>query len=225
MHQLTAIGGMLAAALLGFGLGFLIRAQLGRTRMQGAEHRASTMVDDATREAEALKRNAVLEGREEALRLKQQLEREMLQARNNQLAAERAFQEKEAAFNRRVELIEKKDRDLKRAEHDIAQRESSVTARAQELDAIFQEQRAKLERIAGLSADDARAQLILSIENEARAEASRRATEIRDNAQRTAEREAKKIIVLAMQRYAADHVSDSSVSVVHLPSDTDESDT
>src|SRR5262249_14906376 len=75
------------------------------------------------------------------------------------------------------------------------------------------------ERIAGMNAEDARAQLIASIESEARAEAAKRVAEIRDNAQRNAEREARKIIVLAIQRYAADHVSESSVSVVHLPSD------
>jgi len=219
MPDLTMLGGILIGAVVSFGLGFLIRAQLGRSRVQGSERRAAALAEEAQREAEALKRNAVLEGREEALRLKQQLERETLQARNNQLAAERAFQEKEAAFNRRVELIEKKDRELKRSEQDLTQRETTVTARTQELDAIFREQRAKLERIAGLSADEARAQLIVSVENEARSDAARRANEIRETAQRNAEREAKKVIVLAMQRYAADHVSDSSVSVVHLPSD------
>src|SRR5262249_4195036 len=76
-----------------------------------------------------------------------------------------------------------------------------------------------LERIAGMSADDARAQLVTAIESEARAEAARRVSEVRDAAQRNAEREARKIILLAIQRYAADHVSDSAVSVVHLPSD------
>jgi ribonuclease Y len=175
--------------------------------------------EQAARDAETLKRNAILEGREEALRLKQQLEREMLQARNNQLAAERAFQEKEAAFNRRVELIEKKERDLKRLETDLGNRETQVTERNGELDRLIKEQTGRLERIAGMSAEDARGQLVAAIENEARAEAARRVVELRETAQRNAEREARKIILLAVQRYAADHVSDSSVSVVHLPSD------
>src|SRR3989449_3949030 len=219
MNVTLWIGGIALGAVVSFFLGYLMRARLGALRLQSAERQAASLTEQSARDAEALKRNAVLEGREEALRLKQQLEREMLQARNNQLAAERAFQEKEAAFNRRVELIEKKDRELKRSEQDLTQRETTVTARTQELDAIFREQRAKLERIAGLSADEARAQLIVSVENEARSDAARRANEIRETAQRNAEREAKKVIVLAMQRYAADHVSDSSVSVVHLPSD------
>jgi len=213
------IGGIVLAAVVCFLLGYFLRSRIGRIRLESAERQAASLTEQATHEADRLKRDAVLEGREEALRLKQQLEREMLLARNNQLAAERAFQEKEVAFSRRVELIEKKDRDLKRSEQDLAQRETLVTARTQELDQLAREQRTRLERIAGLTAEEARVQLISSIEAEARAEASRLTTEIRDAAQRNGEREARKIIVLAMQRFAADHVSDSSVSVVHLPSD------
>ncbi len=217
--DLTIIGGVAFGAVVVFAAGYLFRAQLGRTRVQGSERRAATVLEDAARESDSLKRNAVLEGREEALRLKQQVEREMLQARNTQLAAERAFQEKEAAFGRRVELIEKMDRDLKRLDNDLGQRERAVAARGEELDRMLGEEKVRLERIAGMSADEARAQLVGAIESEARAEAARRVTEIRDAAQRDGEREARKIIVLAMQRYAADHVSDHSVSVVHLPSD------
>ena len=219
MNVTLWIGGIALGAVVSFFLGYLMRSRLGALRLQSAERQAAAVTDQSARDAEALKRNAVLEGREEALRLKQQLEREMLTARNNQLAAERAFQEKEAAFNRRVELIEKKDRDLKRLETDLGQREALVKARDGELDGLIQQQTARLAKVAGLSADEARAQLVASIESEARADAARRVVEVRDAAQRNAEREARKIILLAIQRYAADHVSDSAVSVVHLPSD------
>jgi ribonuclease Y len=213
------IGGVALAAVVFFVVGYAIRSRLGQLRLQSAERQATMLTEQSAREAEQLRRDAVLEGREEALRLKQQLEREMLAARNAQLATERAFQEKEAAFNRRVELIEKKDRDLRRTDNELTQREKDVTGRSDELEKLLKEETVRLERIAGMSADDARAQLIAAIENDARAEASRRASEIRDTAQRNAEREARKVIVLALQRYAADHVADSAVSVVHLPSD------
>jgi ribonuclease Y len=213
------IGGAVAGAVVAFLAGLFLRARLGAARMESAEQKAESLLDQARREAESSKRAALLEGREEALRLKQQIERENQVARNEQLAAERLFQEKEAAFNRRVELIEKKDRDLKRIEQEVGQRESAVGERGRELDVLMAEQRQRLERIAGLSADDARAQLISQIESEARAEASRRVSEIREAAQRNAEREARKVLTLAIQRYAGDHASESSVSVVHLPSD------
>jgi ribonuclease Y len=211
--------GAVAGVVVAFFAGWFVRSRLGRLRLQGAERQAAALLEQSGREAEQLKRDAVLEGREEALRLKQQLEREMQTARNNQLAAERAFQEKEAAFNRRVELIEKKDRDLKRLETDLGQRESQVQARGGELEQLIRDQTLRLEKIAAMSAEDARQQLIAAIENDARSEGARRAAEIRDAAARNAEREARKTIVLALQRYAADHVSDSAVSVVHLPSD------
>ena len=217
--DLTTVVGIVIGAVVTFAAGYFVRSRLGQLRLQGAERQAASLTERAAREAEQLKRDAVLEGREEALRLKQQLEREMLAARNNQLAAERAFQEKEAAFARRVELIEKKDRELKRLETDLSQRESQIKARDAELDRLAREQTSRLERIAGMSAEEARQQLILAIENEARAEVARRAAEIRELATRNAEREARKTIALAIQRYAADHVSDSAVSVVHLPSD------
>ena len=213
------IGGIVIGAVVSFVVGWAVRARLAARRLGDAERQAQVIVDESRREADAVKRAAVLEGKEEALKLRQQIERENQQARNTQLATERAFQEKEAAFNRRVELIEKKDRDVKRIEQEVAQRESAVQQRNGQLDALMQEQTARLERVAGMSADEARAQLLSSIESEARAEANRRVQEIREAAQRNAEREARKIITLAMQRYAGDQVSESSVSVVHLPSD------
>ena len=219
MNPLTWIGGIVLGAVVSFIAGYVVRARIGRRNLQSAERHAQSVLDQAGREAESVRRAAVLEGREEALRLKQQVERETQEARNNQLAAERTFQEKEAAFNRRVELIEKKDRDLKRAENDLREREGAVESRNTQLDRLLQEQTARLEKIAGMNAEEARQQLLVAIESEARAEAARRVAEIRENAQRNAEREARKVIGLAIQRYAGDHVSESSVSVVHLPSD------
>jgi ribonuclease Y len=118
-----------------------------------------------------------------------------------------------------VELVEKKERDVKRLEQDLARREQVVEQKGVELEGVLKEQATRLERIAGMSADEAKSQLIASIESEARAEAARRASEIREGAQRNAEREARKVIATAIQRYAGDQVSESTVSVVHLPSD------
>jgi ribonuclease Y len=219
MNETLLIGGAIAGAVVAFFAGFALRARFGRSRLDSAERQAKGALEQAGREAESLKRTAVLEGREDALRYKQQVEREAQQARTEQLTSERAFHDKEAAFNRRVELIEKKDRDLKKTEQDMARRESAVEERAGELQRLVAEQTARLERTAGMTAEDARAELISRIESEARGEAARRTQEIRETAQRNAERDARKILTLAIQRYAGDHASESSVSVVHLPSD------
>src|SRR5262245_59747551 len=213
------IGAVAAAFVAAFLLGWFVRSQLGRARLRSAEQRAQQVLSDARRDAEAAKRDAVLAGREEALAMKQGLEREMMQARNTQLETERAFQQKEAAFNRRVELIDKKERDLRKLEGDVGGREQSVQSRQKELDVLLVEQTAKLARIGELTADQAREQLVASIENEARTDAAKRSAEIRETAQRNAEREARKVIALAIQRYAGDHASETSVSVVQLPND------
>jgi ribonuclease Y len=219
MNIAMMAGGIGFGAVVAFVLGWFVRSQLGRARLRSAEQRAAVVLEEAAREADTAKRDALLQAREEALRTKQEVERETAQARNTQLEAERAFQQKEAAFNRRVELIDKKERDLKKQEGDLGTREQAISGRAAELEKLLQEQTARLSRIAGLSPDEARQQLIASIENDARVEAQRRAAEIRDTATRNAEREARKVIALAIQRYAGDHVSETSVSVVHLPSD------
>ena len=208
-----------AGVVAGFSLGWFVRAQLGRARLRSSEQRAQQVLADARREAEAVRRDALLAGREEALAMKQEVERESVLNRNAQLETERAFQQKEAAFNRRVELIDKKERDLKKVETDLATRESVTSDRNNALDSLLQEQTSRLARIAGLSPEMAREQLIASIENEAKSEAARRTVEIRDTATRNAEREARKVIALAIQRFAGDHASETSVSVVHLPSD------
>jgi ribonuclease Y len=217
--DLVVVGGVAVGAVVAFWIGYMLRSRIGSSRARSAEQQAISMVEQARREADSLRRNATLEGREESLHLKQQVERELAEMRKDQLAAERAFQEKEAAFNRRVELVEKMERDLKRQDSDLQRREGDVQARRAELDKLIAAQTAQLERVAGLTVEEARNQLIATIENEARAEATKLVAEVRDGAQRNAEREARRIMTLAMQRYAAEHVSESSVSVVHLPSD------
>jgi ribonuclease Y len=219
MTTLNWIGVLLLLAAASFLLGYALRARRGRSRLGSAELEAHRVVEEAHRQAEAMKRSAALESREEALRLRQQAERETLESRNTQLEAERTFRDRETAFARRVELIEKKERDLKRLEQEVVRREQSVEQRSVQLEALLKDQTARLERIALMTAEEAKAQLVAGIESEARAEAARRTAEIRDTTQRNAERDARRIIATAIQRYAGDQVSESTVSVVHLPSD------
>src|SRR5262245_154992 len=219
MGVVQGVGGIVLGAALAFVLGYWLRARQGQSMRSSAEQQARQLLDEAGRQAEAARRSAALESREEALRLRQQAERETQESRSAQLAAEAVFRDRETAFSRRVDLVDKKERDLKRTEQDLVRREQAVELRGTELDGLLKEQSVRLERIAGMSAEDAKSQLVASIENEARAEAARRTAELRDAAQRNAEREARKIIATAIQRYAGDQVSESTVSVVHLPSD------
>ncbi|TMQ68416.1 MAG: ribonuclease Y [Candidatus Eisenbacteria bacterium] len=219
MTTLVWIGGIALGAVVSFVLGYLLRARQAGHKLGSAEREAQRLLEDAGREAESVRRSALLESKEESLRLRQQAEREVQASRTSQIAAERAFQEREAAFNRRVELIDKKERDAKRQEQELARREQTVDERSNQLAALLLEQRTRLEKVAGMTAQEAKAQLVAAIESEARAEAARLVADVRENAQRNAEREARRIVTIAIQRYAGDQVSESTVSVVHLPSD------
>jgi len=219
MSSVQWVGGIVIGAAVAFALGYWLRARHGRSQLTSAEQQARLVLEEANRQADSARRSAALESREEALRLRQQADRETQESRSARVAADLAFRDRESAFNQRVELVDKKDREVKRQEQDLVRRERVVEQQATELDGLIREQGARLERVAGMSAEEAKSQLVASIENEARAEAARRTSELRETAQRNAEREARKIIATAIQRYAGDQVSESTVSVVHLPSD------
>jgi ribonuclease Y len=219
MDNLVWWGGALAGAVVAFLAGYWTRVRQAATRLDSNERRAQQVIQDAQREAEALKRTAVLEGKEESLRLKQALEREIQKGRSDLLAAERLLQENETTFGRRVLLVDEIERELRRVESEQQRREAEVRQRDQQLNDLIREQTLRLEKIAGLSAAEARAQLIANLESEARAEGAKLVAAIRENAQRSAEQESRRVVTLAIQRYAGDHVSEATVSVVHLPGD------
>jgi len=207
------------AAVLGIVLGRLLeRLRLKRAKA-GAEEEAERIRSAAAADGERLRKAEELAGREAAYQAKQAWEREETRRRDELERAERRLDELRTNLDRKYDLLEEKDRQLEL-------REQAVEARNAELDQQIEEQRRltvaareRLEHLAGLSAEDARQLLIREMEEQARSEAANRIREIKENARRGAEREAKNIIALAIQRVAADHTAESSVSVVSLPSD------
>src|SRR5213079_1161916 len=132
---------------------------------------------------------------------------------------ERRIAERETVLDRKSDLLEQRDRDLGRRASEFGRREKTVIQREEELATLIAEERRRLEQMAGMSAQDAKAELVRRIEEEAQADAANRVREIREAARRNAEREAKKIVALAIQRIAAEHTAESTVSAVALPSD------
>src|SRR5687768_11228208 len=132
---------------------------------------------------------------------------------------EKQLQEKETALDRKMDLIDQRDREIARRSSEFGNKEKALREREAELERLIGEQRHRLEQLAGMSAQDARQELIRRMEEEAQAEAANRVREIRESARRNAEREAKKIVALAIQRIAAEHTAESTVSAVSLPND------
>ncbi len=214
---------VIAAALLGGVAGALVGRQLERARLRRArataEEQGRQIIAAAEQEADTLRKSAILAGKEEAFRSKEDWEREEVRRREELERTERRSAERETALDRKFELLDNKADVLDKRAVSLDEREAGVTDRDALLDRREQGVQERLEALAGLTAAEARRELIHSLEEEAKASAAQRIREIKEEARREAEREAKKIISLAIQRIAADHTAESTVSVVTLPSD------
>src|SRR5688500_3870406 len=184
-----------------------------------AEETAKRILGDAEREAESARKGAVLSGKEELMKLREGFEQEARGRRSEIEHEEKRLQEKETALDRKMDLIDQRDREIARRSSEFGNKEKALREREAELERLIGEQRHRLEQLAGMSAQDARQELIRRMEEEAQAEAANRVREIRESARRNAEREAKKIVALAIQRIAAEHTAESTVSAVSLPND------
>ena len=220
----VALGVLCVVASAAF---FVLGRRLGREaerRRQteaksSAEQTAQRVLADAEREADTLRKSAVVAGKEELLKLREKAEAEMRGRREEVEREERRVQERETTLDRKVDALEQRDRDIGRRASELGRREKQVQTREEELERMVAEERRRLEQLAGLSATEAKAELIHRLEEEAQADAANQIREIRETARRNAEREAKKIVALAIQRIAAEHTAESTVSAVALPND------
>jgi ribonuclease Y len=216
---LTALVAALVASVAGFLAGrSVIQARLRRARAT-AEDEAERIRTLAQSESENLRKAEILAGKEEAFRAKEEWEREEARRREDLERSERRLDERAETLDRKLQLLDEKLQAQDERAARLAQREQAVEGRDAELATRIGDVQRRLESLAGLSADEARRQLVHEMEEAARAEAAQRIREIKEEAKRDAEREAKKIISLAIQRIAADHTAETTVSVVALPSD------
>lgn len=213
------IGGIIAAAILGALISlWLERSRLRRAKAD-AESEGARIRQGAESDADRIRKAAELAGKEEAYRAKQDWEREEGRRREEVDRAERRLEERLTALDRKYDILEEKEKALEERDREVVRRNEAVARDKSEAEELVLAARSKLETLAGLSAQEARMQLMQNLEEEARARAANSIREIKENARREAEREAKNIISLAIQRIAADHTAETSVSVVSLPSD------
>jgi ribonuclease Y len=197
------------------------RAELARQQasQSSAEQVAKRVRDDAEREADSLRKTAVIAGKEELITLREEWEVEARRRREEVEREERRLQEKETALDRKVDMLDQRDRETGRRASELGRREKTVAEREADLERLISDEKRRLEALAGLSAQEAKAELINRLEKEAEADAANRLREIRESARRNAEREAKKIVALAVQRIASEHTAEIAVSSVALPND------
>jgi ribonuclease Y len=198
--------------LIGLILGWIIRWLYARFQLSSSEQKAERVIQEALKEAEAKKKEALLEAKEKIIRERNQLERETRERRVELQRLERRLMQKEENLEKRLESVENQERS-------VVNRERGLLDKEKELDLEQEKWTKELERISGLSAAEAKKLLIQSLENEAMHEAQVKINLIEQEAQVTAERKARDIIVSTIQRIATDVSSEVTVSTVSLPND------
>lgn len=198
--------------VLGLLVGYIIRKNVGEKAIGSAEQKAKNLILDAENRAETIRKEYILEAKEEAHKLRSDTDREIRERRAEISKSERRLVQKEESIDRKLENIEKK-------EESITNKEESITAKQKELDRVIQQQMEELEKISGYSVEEAKAILLANTEKEIRYEASVMMKDIITKTKEEADKKAKEIITGAIQRCAADHVAESTVSVVPLPND------
>jgi ribonucrease Y len=217
---------LLAGIAAGFGVALVFILLYTKAQRRAANNvlavartEAERIRSDATREAEAARSDVLLSTKMETLKLREDLDREIQRRREEWERLERRADERSRAHERKIEEMDGRERALSKREEALTQRELSLRAREGEADRMAQEQRKKLERIAGLTTEDARREILQRVEDEARGQAAALVRDIKEQAKRSADRDARRIISIAIQRLAAEHTAESTVAAVALPSD------
>lgn len=206
---------LLLCAIVGFvcfRLGVSHRKKIAENEIGSAEAEAKEIIQRATKEGENKKRELLLEAKEENHKARQEADKEIKERRAELSRQERRIQQKEENLDKKTETIEKK-------EESIAKKDKDLDALRQTIEEIKEKELKMLEKVSGLSVEEAKQVLLESIESEVRHEAAMMVKEIESQARENAEKEAKNIIAGAIQKCAADHVAEVTVSVVPLPSD------
>ncbi|MEE1351007.1 MAG: ribonuclease Y [Clostridia bacterium] len=207
-----AVVGCIIAYKKGFSSGVEHRKQIAEAQFGSAEEKAKAIVADAEKVADAKKRELLLEAKEENQRLRQELDREIKERRSELSRQENRLNQKEEALDRKTENLERKDQSLNSKLRSLEKKEAEIAE-------IKQKQTEELERISGMTRDEAKSILVHEIEMSARHDAAVMVKEIEQEAKETAEKKAKNIVAMSIQKVAADHVAETTVSVVNLPSD------
>jgi ribonuclease Y len=216
-YVLIVIGALIGGA--SFFLGWFLNQRTGQNKISTAEERARQILDDAAKEAETVKREKMVEAKDEWFKRKKEVESDLQAKRNKLQAYEKQVQNREENVERKLDLLNKKEASIQQLERDIQERQRRVSEKERELERLIGEETARLERISGVSREEAKKLLNENLIETVKTEAAQTLKEIRDHARLEGRREAQKIIVQAIQRTAAEHTVETTASVLTLASD------
>jgi len=212
------VAGLVVATVLFLLYSRTQRRSAART-LASARQEAEAMVTEAGAKAAEARNQMVLEGKMEILRLREDLDREAQRRREEWDRFERRAEERDRSLERKLEEVRKQESGFGARERAIAERDEAIRRREGEVEKLVAEQRQRLERVAGLSSEEARREVLQRAEDEVKSQAQALARDIREQAKRSAERDARKIVALAVQRISAEQTAETTVAAVALPSD------
>jgi len=220
-QEVTAIYIGLAAltAAFFFGLGYFLRKYHAKKKVKNAEDKAKKTIETAKAEADKIRHEAELQAKDLLLKLRTEFEKETKDRRQELMILEKRLIQKEENLDRKVDIIDRKEKDVERRDRSLGDREKHLVSKEKELERLLQEEKDKLQNISGMTRDEAKQLLLRRLEDEVKQEAAIMIKRTVDEAKEKADKEARKIIGLAIQRCAAEHAVETTVSVVSLPSD------
>jgi ribonuclease Y len=209
------IGGIIGAilgAVLAWVISGIYRKNVYEAKVGSAEQRSREILEEAEKTAETKKREALLEAKEESMRKQAEIDREIKERRNELTRSEKRVANKEESLERKMDALEKRERSLANHENDLEKKK-------QEAEEYVAQTQKELERISGLTSEQAKEYLLKSVEDEVKLDTAKLIKELDVKAKEEANRRAKDYVVTAIQKCAADHVAETTISVVQLPSD------
>ena len=219
MDVLILIPMLVVVIIVFFYLGWLFNSKIGKRNILSAEAEAKRIIDDSEKEAKNIKREKLLEVKDEWYKKKTEFDKEVNQKRQKLSQLEKQLQQREENSEKKFDLILQKERENKKYESDLTEEKKKLDNRTEEITRIEEEQNLKLEKISGLTSEEAKKMLMDNLVNQAKIDATVLVKEITDKAKADAKKEAQKIIVQSIQRSAADHSIETTVSVVQIQND------
>ncbi len=208
--------GMLAVGVL---IGFLWRKRIFESKLENIEHLSQKMIEEAQRDVVNIKKEANLQGQDLVFQMKAACEKELAEKRREHKRQEDKLNQKEEHYQRRAEQLAQREASVARQEADLVKEEKKNQQRSAELEQLCASQLQALEKVASMTANEAKEELLKSMEEEARLEGAKMIRLVETETRESADKKAKEILALAVKRYAGDYVAEHTISVVPLPND------
>jgi len=219
MNLIHVIGSALLSLIVGILAGVFFRKKIVESRVDSIEKYSRKILADAQKEAKTIRKEAALQAKDSLYQMKVEFEKETKANRKQLLAQENRLLHKEENIDRKTEQLEKRELRISKKEEGIDKIEKELRRKGQECERLISDQRRQLERLAGISSEQAKHLLIASMESEAKHDAAKMMRRIENEARDDADRKAQGILSLAVKRYAGDYVAEKTVSVVNLPNE------